>query len=95
MKFPVNAFTNNGSAEGEENKDFKSGSENVEAKVTTSEAQPELKPEGEEKNVVAKKADKKTSDNETSNEDAIAEGLKTAEKNHKAEVAANKEANRR
>lgn len=116
-------------AEAKENGDAKPGAENVTAKVTTSEAQPQLKPADEKGNVVAKKEDGRLGDDKaaqkpnaalkvgretaeanlkteakgqpegtedkTTFEDAVEEGRKTAEKNHKAEVAANKAANQR
>lgn len=116
-------------AEAEENGDALPGAENKTAKVTTSEAQPQLKPADEKGNVVAKKEDERLgddkaaqkegaalkvgqktaaanlkteesdqpegSDDGTSYDQAIEEGLSTARKNHKAEVAANKAANAR
>jgi len=116
-------------AEAEENGGTKPGSENKTAKVTTSEAQPQLKPADEKGNVVAKKEDERLGDDkaaqkpdaalkvgqktaatnlktEESNapevqedgtdfDQAISEGLSTAQKNHRAEVAANKAANQR
>lgn len=115
-------------AESKENGDAEAGAENVTAKVTTSEAQPQLRPEDDPEKVTAKKVDAQLGDNKDAQkadyglkvgrataktnleteksdqpegqadkmtfEDAVAEGRKTAEKNHKAEVAANKEANR-
>lgn len=116
-------------AESKENGSTKPGSENVTAKVTTSEAQPQLKPADEKGNVTAKKVDERTGDDKaaqkadyglkvgratakenlaaeadeqgdtqedgTTYDQAIEEGQSTAEKNHKAEVAANKAANAR
>lgn len=116
-------------AEEKENGDAEPGAENVTAKVTTSEAQPQLKPADEKGNVTAKKVDERIGDDKAAQkadyglkvgretakanleteksdqpegqsdkmsfEDAVEEGRKTAERNHKAEVAANKAANAR
>lgn len=116
-------------AESKENGDAEPGSENVTAKVTTSEAQSQLKPADEKGNVTAKKEDAHLGDDKdaqkagaalkvgqetaktnleteasdqpegktdgTDFDQAIEEGLSTAEKNHKAEVAANKAVNKR
>lgn len=116
-------------AESQENGDKEPGSENVTAKVTTSEAQPQLKPADEKGNVTAQKVDERLGDDKaaqkpnaavkvgqktaaanlkteesdapdvqedgTDFDQAISEGLSTAQKNHRAEVAANKAANQR
>lgn len=116
-------------AEAEENGDAKPGAENKTAKVTTSEAQPQLKPADEKGNVTAKKEDARLGDDKaaqkadyglkvgqktakenleteesdapevqedgTTYDQAIEEGLSTAQKNHRAEVAANRKANER
>lgn len=108
-------------AEAEENT-VKSGEENVEAEVKTSDAQEELKPEGDDTPTEDVTGDDKDAQNpkkvldggrkdaksnlsseakeqpevaedKTSTEDAIEAGRRTAEKNHKAEVKANNEAN--
>ena len=116
-------------AEAEENGDAKPGNENVTEKVTTSEAQTELRADDDPATVKAKEADKRLGDDKaaqksdaalkvgrktaetnlaaeadeqpegkadgTDFDQAIEEGLSAAEKNHKAEVAANKAANAR
>ena len=116
-------------AEEKENGDAEPGAENKTAKVTTSEAQPQLKPADEKGNVTAKKEDERLGDDKaaqkpnaalrvgqktaaanlkteesdqpegqedgTTYNQAIDEGLSTAQKNHRAEVAANKAANQR
>lgn len=73
--------------ESKENGEAKPGAENITAKVTTSEAQPQLKPEDEKGNVTAKKVDERIGDDKDAQKAdyGIKVGRKTAESNLKAE----------